>query len=51
MMVSHYRRVVIILEIDVMKRAEDVPGKIGDPTPYTESKASEHIHQIFFLNE
>lgn len=32
------RRVVIILEIDVIKRAEEVAGKIGDPTPYTESK-------------
>lgn len=32
------RRVVIILEIDVIKRAEEVAGRIGDPTPYTESK-------------
>uniref|UniRef100_A0A674MVP2 Replication protein A subunit n=1 Tax=Takifugu rubripes TaxID=31033 RepID=A0A674MVP2_TAKRU len=31
------RRVVIILEIDVIKRAEEVAGRIGDPTPYTES--------------
>lgn len=30
------RRVVIILEIDVIKRAEEVAGKIGDPTPYSE---------------
>lgn len=37
---SYYRRVVIILEIDVIKPAEDVAGKIGDPTPYTEGKAS-----------
>lgn len=32
------RRVVIILEIDVLKPAEDVAGKIGDPTPYTEGQ-------------
>ncbi|TNN01692.1 hypothetical protein fugu_011074 [Takifugu bimaculatus] len=32
------RRVVIILEIDVIKRAEEVAGRIGDPTPYTESQ-------------
>ena len=32
------RRVVIILEIDVIKRAEEVAGKLGDPTPYTEGK-------------
>lgn len=37
------RRVVIILEIDVIKPAEDVAGKIGDPTPYTEGKALKHI--------
>lgn len=36
----YYRRVVIILEIEVIKPAEDVAGKIGDPTPYTEGKAS-----------
>lgn len=30
------RRVVIILEIEVINQAEDVGGRIGDPTPYTE---------------
>lgn len=30
------RRVVIILEIEVIKSAEDVGGRIGDPTPYTD---------------
>lgn len=39
LVISRYRRVVIILEIDVIKSAEDVPGKIGDPTPYSEGKA------------
>lgn len=34
------RRVVIILEIDVIKRAEEVAGKIGDPTPYSEGKTN-----------
>ncbi|XP_030008767.1 replication protein A 70 kDa DNA-binding subunit isoform X2 [Sphaeramia orbicularis] len=33
------RRVVIILEIDVLKPASEVAGKIGDPTPYTEGQA------------
>uniref|UniRef100_A0A7N6C107 Replication protein A subunit n=1 Tax=Anabas testudineus TaxID=64144 RepID=A0A7N6C107_ANATE len=28
------RRVVIILEIDVIKSAKDVAGRIGDPVPY-----------------
>lgn len=37
-MAFYDRRVVIILEIDVIKRAEEVAGRIGDPTPYTESK-------------
>ncbi|XP_028275233.1 replication protein A 70 kDa DNA-binding subunit [Parambassis ranga] len=32
------RRVVIILEIDVIKPAQDAGGKIGDPTPYTEGQ-------------
>uniref|UniRef100_A0A8C4I9B3 Replication protein A subunit n=1 Tax=Dicentrarchus labrax TaxID=13489 RepID=A0A8C4I9B3_DICLA len=30
------RRVVIILEIDVIEPAGEVAGKLGDPTPYTE---------------
>uniref|UniRef100_A0A3Q1BV38 Replication protein A subunit n=1 Tax=Amphiprion ocellaris TaxID=80972 RepID=A0A3Q1BV38_AMPOC len=30
------RRVVIILEIDVIETAKEVGGRIGDPTPYTE---------------
>ncbi|XP_034556772.1 replication protein A 70 kDa DNA-binding subunit [Notolabrus celidotus] len=33
------RRVVIILEIDVIKPAEAVGGRIGDPTPFTEGAA------------
>ncbi|XP_053177158.1 replication protein A 70 kDa DNA-binding subunit [Scomber japonicus] len=32
------RRVVIILEIDIIKSAEDVGGKIGEPTPYSEGQ-------------
>uniref|UniRef100_A0A8C4I7C2 Replication protein A subunit n=1 Tax=Dicentrarchus labrax TaxID=13489 RepID=A0A8C4I7C2_DICLA len=31
------RRVVIILEIDVIEPAGEVAGKLGDPTPYTEA--------------
>uniref|UniRef100_A0A3B4UCM0 Replication protein A subunit n=1 Tax=Seriola dumerili TaxID=41447 RepID=A0A3B4UCM0_SERDU len=41
------RRVVIILEIDVIKPAEEVAGKIGDPTAYTEGKASKHMNRGF----
>ncbi|XP_068173511.1 replication protein A 70 kDa DNA-binding subunit [Antennarius striatus] len=39
------RRVVIILEMDVIKSAEDVAGRIGDPTPYTDgqSKVSQAV--------
>uniref|UniRef100_A0A3Q3MH13 Replication protein A subunit n=1 Tax=Mastacembelus armatus TaxID=205130 RepID=A0A3Q3MH13_9TELE len=32
------RRVVIIMEIEVIKPAEEVAGRIGDPTPYTEGQ-------------
>lgn len=32
------RRVVIILEIDVVKSADEVGGKIGEPVPYTEGQ-------------
>ncbi|XP_051963145.1 replication protein A 70 kDa DNA-binding subunit isoform X2 [Xyrauchen texanus] len=37
------RRVVVILDMEVVKSADQVPGKIGDPTPYVEgqSKASQ----------
>uniref|UniRef100_A0A4W6BY09 Replication protein A subunit n=1 Tax=Lates calcarifer TaxID=8187 RepID=A0A4W6BY09_LATCA len=37
-MLKDGRRIVIILEIDVIKPAEDVAGKIGEPTPYTEGQ-------------
>lgn len=49
MVMSHYRRVVIILEIDVIKSANDVAGKIGDPVPYTDGKASKHISYSLLL--
>ncbi|XP_026196533.1 replication protein A 70 kDa DNA-binding subunit [Anabas testudineus] len=32
------RRVVIILEIDVIKSAKDVAGRIGDPVPYVDGQ-------------
>uniref|UniRef100_A0A3Q2X9B8 Replication protein A subunit n=1 Tax=Haplochromis burtoni TaxID=8153 RepID=A0A3Q2X9B8_HAPBU len=40
------RRVVIILEIDVIKPAKDVAGRIGDPTPYTEGKSLKYTSLI-----
>ncbi|XP_054650224.1 replication protein A 70 kDa DNA-binding subunit [Dunckerocampus dactyliophorus] len=33
------RRVVIILEIEVLKPAEEVNGRIGDPTPYSDGQS------------
>ncbi|KAM6933432.1 replication protein A 70 kDa DNA-binding subunit [Xenentodon cancila] len=33
------RRVVIILEIEVVKPADEVAGRIGDPTPYAEGQS------------
>uniref|UniRef100_A0A671UEZ6 Replication protein A subunit n=1 Tax=Sparus aurata TaxID=8175 RepID=A0A671UEZ6_SPAAU len=45
------RRVVIILEMDILKPAEDVAGRIGDPTPYTEGKSSKHISSYLLLTE
>uniref|UniRef100_A0A3B4AAN1 Replication protein A subunit n=1 Tax=Periophthalmus magnuspinnatus TaxID=409849 RepID=A0A3B4AAN1_9GOBI len=41
------RRVVIILEIQVLKPADQVGGKIGEPVPYTEGK---NKHFISFTN-
>lgn len=46
MVMFHYRRVVIILEIDVIKSAKDVAGRIGDPVPYVDGKASKHLLYI-----
>uniref|UniRef100_A0A667YIK9 Replication protein A subunit n=1 Tax=Myripristis murdjan TaxID=586833 RepID=A0A667YIK9_9TELE len=36
------RRVVVILDMDVIMSAEDVGGRIGEPTPYTDGDASKH---------
>jgi len=33
------RRVIIILDIEVLKPASDVPGKLGEPTPFVEGDA------------
>ncbi|XP_038159321.1 replication protein A 70 kDa DNA-binding subunit [Cyprinodon tularosa] len=38
-MLKDGRRVVIILEIQVLKPAEEVGGKIGDPTPYSDGQS------------
>uniref|UniRef100_A0A8C5DXT3 Replication protein A subunit n=1 Tax=Gouania willdenowi TaxID=441366 RepID=A0A8C5DXT3_GOUWI len=42
------RRVVIILEIDVLKSAAEVGGKLGDPIPYTEGKTCSYVANIGF---
>lgn len=49
MVMSCHRRVVIILEIDVIHPAEDIAGKIGDPVAYTEGKASNTLKKKIFL--
>uniref|UniRef100_A0A674D4P6 Replication protein A subunit n=1 Tax=Salmo trutta TaxID=8032 RepID=A0A674D4P6_SALTR len=35
------RRVVVILDMEVVKSADEVAGKIGEPTPYVEGEGSE----------
>lgn len=44
-----YRRVVIILEIEVVMSAEDVGGRIGDPIPFTEGKAKHLLYRYLLL--
>uniref|UniRef100_A0AAY5EDA0 Replication protein A subunit n=1 Tax=Electrophorus electricus TaxID=8005 RepID=A0AAY5EDA0_ELEEL len=39
------RPVVIILDMEVVKPADQVPGKIGDPTPYVEGKSPCPAHR------
>lgn len=36
-----HRRVVVILDMEILKSADQMPGKIGDPTPYVEG---ERVH-------
>uniref|UniRef100_A0A674D4F8 Replication protein A subunit n=1 Tax=Salmo trutta TaxID=8032 RepID=A0A674D4F8_SALTR len=36
------RRVVVILDMEVVKSADEVAGKIGEPTPYVEGESSSH---------
>lgn len=38
-----FRRVVIILEIEVVKPAGEVGGKLGDPVPYNEGNALKFV--------
>ncbi|KAG5269201.1 hypothetical protein AALO_G00199390 [Alosa alosa] len=33
------RRVVVVLDVEIIKMAEEVDGKIGEPTPYVEGQA------------
>uniref|UniRef100_A0A8C5CGM0 Replication protein A subunit n=1 Tax=Gadus morhua TaxID=8049 RepID=A0A8C5CGM0_GADMO len=39
------RRVIIILEIEVITPAKDVPGKLGEPTPFVEGDAFQ-VHAL-----
>lgn len=43
MIISSCRRVVIILDIEVLHPASDIPGVIGNPVAYNEGKSLEHI--------
>uniref|UniRef100_A0A8C8MDR1 Replication protein A subunit n=1 Tax=Oncorhynchus tshawytscha TaxID=74940 RepID=A0A8C8MDR1_ONCTS len=36
------RRVVVILDMEVVKSADEVAGKIGEPQPYVEGESSAH---------
>ncbi len=38
--VAVHRRVVVILDMDVIKSADQMTGKIGDPTPYVEGEST-----------
>ncbi len=51
MILSCCRRVVIILEIDVIKPAEEVDGRVGDPTPYTEGRALREHDSYLLLTD
>uniref|UniRef100_A0A673JF21 Replication protein A subunit n=1 Tax=Sinocyclocheilus rhinocerous TaxID=307959 RepID=A0A673JF21_9TELE len=39
------RRVVVILDMDVIKSADQMAGKIGDPTPYVEGESQSKPQQ------
>uniref|UniRef100_A0AAQ4QM76 Replication protein A subunit n=1 Tax=Gasterosteus aculeatus aculeatus TaxID=481459 RepID=A0AAQ4QM76_GASAC len=43
------RRVVVILEIEVIKPAQMVDGRIGDPIALTEGKQSNYYYNIWYL--
>lgn len=45
--ISSPRRAVVILDIEVLHPASDIPGVIGNPVAYNEGKASEHIFKYF----
>lgn len=42
-----HRRVVVILDMEVLKSADQMPGKIGDPTPYVEGEIVHLTHVKF----
>lgn len=51
-MISSPRRVVIILDVEVLHSAADIPGVIGAPVAYNEGKFLKHnLKSIFFLSE
>lgn len=47
MIISSPRRAVVILDIEVLHPASDIPGVIGNPVAYNEGKSSEHIFKYF----
>lgn len=42
-MISFHRRVVIILDVEVLHPAADMPGVIGTPVAYNEGESSGNI--------
>lgn len=41
---------VIILDIEVLHPASDIPGVIGNPVAFNEGKSSEHILKYIFFS-
>lgn len=41
-----HRRVIVILDMEVIKSADQMAGKIGDPTPYVEGKCTFYMSNL-----
>lgn len=43
------RRVVVVLDVDILKSAEEMGGKIGEPTPYVEGTETTVFKNMQFI--